>query len=45
MLKGKSGETVTLVLKQLLSLLLMTEAATLVPPDPKPVLSLTYTSG
>jgi hypothetical protein len=34
--------TVTFGLKQLLSLLLITEAATLVPPDPKPVLSLTY---
>jgi hypothetical protein len=33
--------TVTFGLKQLLSLLLITEAATLVPPDPKPVLSLT----
>jgi hypothetical protein len=34
--------TVVFGLKQLLSLLLITEAATLVPPDPKPVLSLTF---
>jgi len=42
MLKGKSGETVALALKQLLSVVLMTSAATLVPPDPNPVASLTY---
>lgn len=41
-MNGKSGITVVFGLKQLLSLLLITEAATLVPPDPKPVLSLTY---
>lgn len=42
MLNGKSGDTFCVALKQLLSLLLMTVAATLVPPVPNPVLSLTY---
>jgi len=41
MLKGKSGETFWVALKQLESLLLSTLAATLVPPEPKPELSLT----
>jgi hypothetical protein len=42
MLKGKSGETFWVALKQLESLLLSTLAATLVPPEPKPELSLTW---
>jgi len=42
MLKGKSGETVWVALKQLVSLVLSTLAATLVPPVPKPELSLTW---
>lgn len=41
MLKGKSGETDWDALKQVVSLLLRTFAATLVPPVPKPELSLT----
>ena len=42
MLKGKSGETFWVALKQLASLLVTTLAATLVPPVPKPELSLTW---
>lgn len=41
MLNEKSGSTCADALKQLASLLLCTVAATLVPPEPKPELSLT----